>query len=106
MRKNAKRVERLKENLIKELKYWFNSRPSVLQIELKNSFVTSLDIASVVGDYDLGTEEFNVVSVRNDARLLNDEGEAILINELTIHELAYLLDELEANKFTITIGIE
>ena len=31
MRKNAKRVERLKENLIKELKYWFSSRPSVLK---------------------------------------------------------------------------
>ena len=52
-------------------------------------------------DYDFETEEFTCRRLSNDGFLINDDGNEIRLDELTLWELGYILDEIEANNFTI-----
>ena len=100
MRRNAQRIDDLKNELLGDIFKWFFTKPTVLQIELKNEFTAIIDSAGLVGDYDFDAEEFKCRKITNDGFIVDDEENEIRLDELTLWELGYILDEIEANNFT------
>ena len=102
MRKYAQRVVDLRDILVNEIKEWFVNNPEVLQIEFKRMFTVQVDVASNSGDYDWGIEMVVINFLANDGVVIDNEGNDISLTELSCSELAFILDEIEENKYIIT----
>ena len=101
MRKNYERVFNLKNDLIRDINEWFDAKDGVIQIDFTRMFSVQIEIASLDGDYDWGVEYVVIKSLTNDNYVVDNEGGEIELQELNCSELAFILDELEENNFTI-----
>jgi predicted secreted protein len=102
MRRNAKRVADLSDQLISEITQVINTR-SIQEVEFKRPFTIQLDVQSTTGDYWDVEEGLcrritgeGMVIVQSD--LTGDEQE-VKLDELKVIELAFILDELEEENY-------
>jgi hypothetical protein len=100
MRRNILRVMDLETQLVREILGWFNSRPEIAEIEFTRAIQTQVDVSTDL-DYDLGTEEGIIVRLQNTGTIVLEDGREIGLEDLTTLEIAYVLDELEADNYKI-----
>jgi|694.fasta_scaffold10641_12 hypothetical protein len=92
--RNRERVQELQSQLINEIKTFI---PKSGELVFRNSFAVFIQM-----DYDdhYETEKILIYSLLKDGTLSTD-GDSIKLEELSIYELAYILDMLENNLFHI-----
>jgi hypothetical protein len=100
MRKNAKRVSDLQNQMVQEIKNWLAEKNFSGLLELKTNVVVQVDVKSPSGD-DWGTEGRLLKYLTIDGFIVDEYDEEIGINELNPYEIAFILDELDEGKYTI-----
>ena len=101
MRKNYERVFNLKNDLIRDINEWFDAKDDVLQIEFTRGLKVQIEIAGFGFDDDWSIETIVVNFLTNDGYVIDEDGGEIELQELNCVELAFILDELQENKFKI-----
>ena len=102
MRRNAKRVADLSDQLVSEINQVISTR-SIQEVEFNRPFTIQLDVQSTTGDYwDIEeglcrriTGE-GITIIQSD--ITGDEQE-VKLEELRVVELAFILDELEEGNY-------
>jgi polysaccharide deacetylase 2 family uncharacterized protein YibQ len=95
MRANAKKVNDLESQFIREILNWFKIQPDLDAIEFNRAFNIQVEIDDTFLDYDQGTEEGIVIQLNNAGTITLEDGREIYIGEMQIDELAFILDELD-----------
>ena len=97
MRKNAKRINDLRIELINEIKNFVFKQGERLQFT--THFNIGVDEIEFEDDYQRIIKRAD--SITNDGYVFDEEGTEVSLQELDIVELGFILDELEENKFEI-----
>ena len=103
MRKNAQRVKTLQRQLIKDVMIWLGNK-DLEEVKFERPFVINLDVTSPSGD-DWGTEALVVTHMKNDGSVYANSDDVsdqpVAISDLSLDEIAFILDELEEGKYSI-----
>lgn len=100
MRRNAEKVSVLRTDIINDIKDYMSSK-HLEQIEFKDQFTIQVDESTSVGDYSY-EQEYIISHLTNDGFVISTEGNEINLDELNPYELAFVCDELEEGKYSIT----
>ena len=103
MRKNAQRVKTLQRQLIKDVMIWLGNK-DLEEVKFDRPFVINLDVTSPSGD-DWGTEALVVTHMKNDGSVYANSDDVsdqpVGISDLSLDEVAFILDELEEGRYAI-----
>ena len=107
MKKNESRVEKLKAELINEIKDWFVGKTDVTMVEFRNSIPIQLIVDTSDLDFDDYTIETIVVNyLTSDGYVTDGEDEEHSLESLSITEVESVLDQLQSNKINLIIETE
>lgn len=95
--RNRERVHELQSQLISEIKTFI---PKSGELVFRTSFAVFKKFLQMDYDDHYETEKILIYSLLNDGTLSTD-GDSIKLEELSVYELAYILDVLENNLFHI-----
>ena len=101
MRRNAEKVSVLRTDIINDIKDYMSSK-HLMQIEFKDMFTFQAEVASSLTDYDMGVEQLIAKWLTSDGFVIDTDGGEFNLDELSPYELAWVLDELEEGKYSIT----
>ena len=100
MRKNAKRVSDLQNQMVQEIKDWLVQKNFSGLLKLNTNVVVQVDVKSPSGD-DWGTEGRLLKYLTIDGYIVDEYDEEISVGELNPYDIAFILDELDEGKYTI-----
>lgn len=98
MRKNQQRVFELQNDIVNEIKNWFVGKP-IEEIEFKKEISISVEVDNF-GESAVEIRTINFLS--EDGLITDGENQEIGLEDLNIHELAYILDEIEEGNYIIS----
>lgn len=105
MRKYVQMVHDLEAELVRQILSWFDVHPDFDGLELKRPFVIQVDVDDTILDYDLGTEEGVVTKVMSDGTVILEDEREINLEDLAAYELAFILDEIDEDRYLGIIEI-
>ena len=97
MRKNAKRINDLRIELINEIKNFVFKQGE--RLKFTTHFNIGVDEIEFEDDYQRIIKRAD--SITNDGYVFDEEGTEVCLEDLGTTELGFILDELEENKFEI-----
>jgi len=103
MRRNAQRVRTLGRQLVRDLMMLLGDK-NLEEIKFERPFVINLDVTSPSGD-DWGTEALVVTHMKNDGSVYANSDDVsdqpVGISDLSLDEIAFILDELEEGRYSV-----